>query len=76
MGEKLTDIEIIHGQKMLKQQFPKLNGLRSTLQQDKPSNEPTTNWIQIVHYHGGVNKTVYTNSRILAFVHMTSTHDL
>jgi len=49
MGEKLTDIEINHCQKMLKLQFPKLNGLRSTLQQDKPSNEPTTNWVQIVH---------------------------
>ena len=39
MGEKLTDIEINHCQKMLKLQFPKLNGLRSTLQQDKPSND-------------------------------------
>ena len=37
MGEKLTDIEVNHCQKMLKQQFPNLNGLRSTLQQDKPS---------------------------------------
>ena len=45
MGEKLTDIEISHCQK----KFPKLNGLRSTLQQDKPSNEPTTNWVHIVH---------------------------
>ena len=49
MGEKLTDIEVNHCQKMLKQQFPSLNGLRSTLQQDKPSNLPTTNWVQIVH---------------------------
>ena len=49
MDEKLTDIEINHGQKMLKQQLPRLKGLRSTLQQDKPSSEPTIDWIQIVH---------------------------
>ena len=49
MGEKLMDIEVNHCQEMLKQQFPNLNGLRSTLQQDKPSNLPTTNWVQIVH---------------------------
>ena len=49
MGEKLTDMEINHCQKLLKLQFPKLNGLRSTLQQDKPSSEPTTNWVQIIH---------------------------
>ena len=49
MDEKLTDIEISQGQKKLKQQFPKLKGLRSTLQPDKPSSEPTINWIQIVH---------------------------
>ena len=48
MGEKLMDIKINHCQK-IKLQFPKLNGLWSTLQQDKPSNESTTNWIQIVH---------------------------
>ena len=41
MGDKLTDREINHSQKILKVQFPELNGLRLTLRQETSSNEPT-----------------------------------
>ena len=51
MGDRLTDREINHSQKILKLQFPELNGLRLTLCQETPSNEPTQNWLQIIHCH-------------------------
>ena len=35
MGKELTDIEINLAQQLLKSQFPKVNGLQSTLLQDK-----------------------------------------
>ena len=35
---------------ILKSQFPQLNGLRLTLYQEIPSNEPTQIWLQILHY--------------------------
>ena len=50
-GEKLTDEEINHAQKLLKSQFPKLNGLELTLYQEKVSVQATTNWLQIIHCH-------------------------
>ena len=49
MGEKLNDKDIKHAQKILKAQFPKLNGLRLTLYQDKPSEQATDNWMQVIH---------------------------
>ena len=49
MGEKLNDEDINHAQKILKAQFPKLNGLRLTLYQDKPSEQATDNWVQVIH---------------------------
>lgn len=49
MGEKLNDEDINHAQKILKAQFPKLNGLRLTLYQDKPSEQATDNWMQVIH---------------------------
>lgn len=49
MGDKLTDQEINHSQKLLKSQFPQLNDLRLTLCQETPSDEPTQNWLQIIH---------------------------
>ena len=49
MGEKLSDGDINHAQKILKAQFPKLNGLRLTLYQDKPSEQVTGNWVQVIH---------------------------
>ena len=49
MGDELTDREINHSQKLLKVQFPKLNGLRLTLCQESPLNEPTRNWLQIIY---------------------------
>ena len=35
MGEQLTDVEINFAQSLLKKQFPNLNGLASTLYQEK-----------------------------------------
>ena len=49
MDDKLTDGEINHSQKILKSQFPQLNGLRLTLCQEMPSNESIQNWLQIFH---------------------------
>ena len=49
MGDKLTDREINHSQKILKVQFLELNGLRLTLRQETSSNEPTWNWLQTIH---------------------------
>ena len=49
MGEKLSDGDINHAQKILKAQFPKLNGLRLTLYQDRPSEQVTDNWVQVIH---------------------------
>ena len=50
MGEKLSDIEINIAQKILKIQFPKLNGLNLTLCQnsDKKTEFLITNWLQII----------------------------
>ena len=48
-GEKLTDKEINRAQNLLKSQFPKLNGLKLTLHQEKVSVQATTNWLQIIH---------------------------
>ena len=50
MGQKLTDEDINYAQKILGAQFPKLNGLRLTLYQDKPQSEQAKdNWIQVIH---------------------------
>ena len=49
-GAKLTDLSINMAQKMLKKQFPKLNGLISTLVQEKKfTYKPTKNQLQIIH---------------------------
>ena len=51
MGERLTDIEIDFAQRILKSQFPNINGLRSTLLQCKPctaADQINENKIQIV----------------------------
>ena len=42
-GEKLSDKHINLAHRILKLQFPKINGLRLTLLQDKPHKEPTDN---------------------------------
>ena len=49
MGERLSDADINHAQKILKAQFPKLNGLRLTLNQDRPSKHTTDNWVHVIH---------------------------
>lgn len=51
-GEMLTDKHINLAQKMLKWQFPDVNGLRWTLLQDKPNKFPTSNAVQIFHIKG------------------------
>ena len=43
MGERLSDADFNHAQKILKAQFPNLNGLRLTLYQDRPSEQATDN---------------------------------
>ena len=51
MGEKLTDTEINLAQRIIKAQFPNLNGLRSTLLQQKPctaAGQINENKIQII----------------------------
>ena len=51
MGEQLTDVEINFAQHLLKSQFKHVNGLHSTLQQDKKlglTNELIHNKIQII----------------------------
>ena len=51
MGQKLSDIEINFSQRFLKFQFPKINGLESTLLQGKNyvSKQPNDNKLQIIH---------------------------
>ena len=52
MGEQLTDAEINFAQSLLKKQFPKLNGLASTLYQEKKtilSEASVQNKLQIIH---------------------------
>ena len=49
MGEQLTDAEINFAQSLLKKQFPKLNGLASTLYQTILSEASVQNKLQIIH---------------------------
>ena len=52
MGEELTDIEINLAQQLLKCQFPEVNGLQSTLLQDKQTmltERSVNDKIQIIH---------------------------
>ena len=51
-GEKLSDKHINLAQRILKIEFPKINGLQLTLLQDKPHKEPTDNALQIFHTGG------------------------
>ena len=48
-GEKLSDKHINIVQRILRKKFPKINGLRLILLQDKPHKEPTNNALQIFH---------------------------
>ena len=49
---RLTDLHINFAQRLLKQQFPKKNGLRSTSLQERPHSQPTENAMQILHVKG------------------------
>ena len=51
-GEKLSDKDINLAQRILKSKFPKINGLRLTLLQDKSHKEPTNSALQILHTGG------------------------
>ena len=51
-GDKLSDKHINAAQRILKITFPKINGLRQTLLQDKPHKESTENALQIFHIEG------------------------
>ena len=48
-GEKVSDKHINAAQRILKITFPKINGLRLILLQDKPHKESTKNALQIFH---------------------------
>ena len=65
-GEQLTDLSIDCAQRMLKRQFPKLNGLNSTLLQQKNCPEVyTPDCLQIIHSrqsHWVVATTVRCNN--------------
>ena len=51
IGEKLSDVHINFAQQLLKQQFPQLNGLKSTLLQSKENTgEFLPAQIQIIHF--------------------------
>ena len=51
-GKKLSDKHINLAQRILKQKFLKINGLRLTLLQDKSHKKPTSNALQIFHIDG------------------------
>ena len=48
-GMCLTDQHISFAQRLLRHQFPKMNGLRLTLLQDRPHSQPTVNALQVLH---------------------------
>ena len=55
MGQELSDVDINFAQHLLKVQYPKLNGLRSTLLQDKKATHTEnsiSNNIQIIYCQG------------------------
>ena len=69
MGEELSDTEINLAQQLLKTQFPNLNGLQSTLFQEKKmvlTEKSVRNKVQIIHcksrHHWVVASTVYCNT--------------
>ena len=81
-GTKLTGMSINGVQKMLKQQFPKLKGLVSTLLQEKDIGmcKPMKNQLQILHSHNDrwVASTVHCNDsevRVLVYDSAYSTVD-
>jgi len=51
-GQTLTDKQINVAQRLLKEAFPKVNGLRLTLLQNQDHKEATVNRIQILHING------------------------
>ena len=51
-GLELTDLHINSPQRLIKNQFPKLNGLKLSLLQAQPLKGSTINAIQIFHVHG------------------------
>ena len=51
-GKKLTDKHMNLAHRILKLNFPNINGLRLTLLQDKAHKEPTDNALQIFHTGG------------------------
>ena len=55
MGQELSDVDINFAQHLLKVQYPELNGLKSTLLQDKkatPTENSVSNNIQIIYCQG------------------------
>ena len=55
MGQELSDVNVNFGQHLLKVQYPKSNGLRSTLLQDKKATHTEnsiSNNIQIIYCQG------------------------
>ena len=84
MGVELSDLQINMAQNLLKAQFPKLNGLKSTLQQTKSTDllpvDEVKNKLQIIHWkarhHWIVATTVKcTNNQVLIVDSLFSSMD-
>ena len=51
-GKMLQDQHIDYAHRLINQQFPNINGLQSSLMQDKPFKGSTKNALQIIHIRG------------------------
>ena len=65
MGEGLSDADINHAQKILKAQFPNLNGLRLTLYQDRPSKKAIDNLCKLYFVFGGITGSLEQPSVVM-----------
>jgi hypothetical protein len=62
-GERLQDQHLNFGQRLLKESFPDINGLRLTLLQDKSHTHPVSNAVQILFVRGNHWITAHTKKR-------------
>ena len=75
-GMCLIDHHINFAQRLLKWQFPHLNGLRSTLLNDKPHYQPTISALQLLHIKRGIELLHLRRTRenlfmyIIPYIHL------
>ena len=73
-GLELTDLHINSAQRLIKNQLPKLNGLKLSLLQAQPLKGSTINAIQIFHIHG--NHWIVAATRSIRFcTHFTGSYN-